>query len=54
MFRLPLPDQNIKAGQNFAIAQILMAVIGSVSTTLYDQEGETGDLFKGLVEEFFP
>jgi hypothetical protein len=54
MFRLPLPDQNIGAGQNFAIAQILMAVIGSVSTTLYNQDGETGDLFKRLVEEFFP
>ena len=54
MFRLPLPDLNIGAGQNFAIAQILMAVIGSISTTLYNQDGETGDLFKGLAEEFFP
>lgn len=54
MFRLPMPDRNVGAGQNFAIAQILMAVIGGVSTTLYNQEGETGDLFKGVIEEYFP
>lgn len=40
MLRLPLPDKGIVAGQNFAITQVLMAVISGVSITLYDQKGE--------------
>jgi len=54
MLRLPLPSQGIVAGQNFAITQVLMAVISSVSTTLYDRNGKSGDLFKSIVEELFP
>ena len=54
MLRLPLPSQGIVAGQNFAITQVLMAVISSASITLYNSKGESGDLFKGVVEEFFP
>jgi hypothetical protein len=54
MLRLPLPSQGIVAGQNFAITQVLMAVVSSVSITLYDSKGESGELFKSVVEEFFP
>ena len=54
MFRLPLPQQDIHAGLNFSIAQILMATISGISITLYDHKGEPGELFKGLVEHYFP
>jgi hypothetical protein len=54
MLRLPLSSQGIVAGQNFAITQVLMAVISSVSITLYNSKGESADLFKSVVEEFFP
>jgi len=54
MLRLPLADRGIIAGQNFAITQVLMAVTSSVSVTLYDSKGESGDLFKETVEKFFP
>lgn len=54
MLRLPLSSQGIVAGQNFAITQILMAVISSVSITLYDSKGASGKLFKSVVEEYFP
>lgn len=49
-----MPNENIVAGQNFAIAQVLMAVISGVSTTLYDSEGEPGKLFTAVVEKCFP
>jgi len=54
MLRMPLADKGIIAGQNFAITQVLMAVTSSVSVTLYDSKGESGDLFKETVEKFFP
>ena len=54
MLRLPLADKGIMAGQNFAITQVLLAVTSSVSVTLYDSKGESGDLFKETVEKFFP
>jgi len=54
MLRLPLPEQGINAGQNSAAAQVLLAVISAVSATLFDTEGLSGELFKGLVEKYFP
>ena len=54
MLRLPLPDNGITAGQNFAITQLLMAVVSGVSITLYDNVGGSGPLFMGVVEKFFP
>lgn len=54
MLRLPLPEEGVIAGQNFAITQVLMAVVSGVSITLYHNTGESGDLFKAVVEEFFP
>lgn len=54
MLRLPLPENGITAGQNFAITQVLMAVISGVSITLYDNVGGSGPLFMDVVEKFFP
>ena len=54
MLRLPLPALGIGAGQNFAATQVLMCVISGASTLLYDNTLESGDAFKGVVEDFFP
>lgn len=54
MLRLPLPDQGIGAGQNFAAVQVLMCVISGVSVLLYDNRLESGESFKGLIENYFP
>ncbi|MEW8481935.1 MAG: hypothetical protein AB2669_13635 [Candidatus Thiodiazotropha endolucinida] len=54
MLRLPLPEQEIVAGQNFAITQVLMAVISGISITLYDKKGRPGDLFKAVIKDYFP
>jgi hypothetical protein len=54
MLRLPAPDIDVTAGCNFAIAQVLLAVVSGVSTTLYAQAGGSGARFKGLLAEFYP
>ena len=54
MLRLPLPTMGITAGQNFAVAQVVLAVISAVSTCLYKSEGESGPLFREVVEQYFP
>jgi len=54
MLRLPIPNYRITAGCNFAIAQVLMAVVGGISTTLYSQTGGKGERFKKLLIDFYP
>jgi hypothetical protein len=59
MLRLPLPDLGITAGCNFAALEVLMAVVGGVSVTLFDAQGgkETGnrgELFRTLLTEAYP
>lgn len=54
MLRLPQPSVDIHAGCNFAIAQVLCAVIGGLSTTLYMQEGGNGHRFKGILIDYYP
>lgn len=54
MLRLPLPSLGITAGQNFAMAQVLLSVISAVSTCLYKSDGESGPLFREAVEHYFP
>ncbi len=54
MLRLPIHNYNLSAGCNFAIAHVLMAVIGGVSTTLYEQSGQVGTRFKGVIVDYFP
>ena len=49
MFRLPIPNYRVTTGCNFAIAQILLAVISGLSVTLYQGAGKSGAKFKGLL-----
>ena len=54
MLRLPLPEQQLTAGCNFAIAQVLAAVISGVSVTLHREEGRSGTRFAKLLESHYP
>jgi hypothetical protein len=54
MLRLPLPQQEIIAGCNFAIAQVLAAVISGISVTLHQESGQSGTRFKKLLEDYYP
>jgi hypothetical protein len=54
MLRLPIHNYRLSAGCNFAIAHVLMAVIGGVSTTLYRHTGRAGERFIGVLEDYFP
>jgi hypothetical protein len=54
MLRLPLPSQELIAGCNFAIAQVLLAVISGVSVTLIRQKGNSGARFKDLLKCHYP
>ena len=54
MLRLPIHNYRLSAGCNFAIAHVLMAVIGGVSTTLYRHTGKVGERFIGVLEDYFP
>jgi hypothetical protein len=54
LLRLPIPNYRLTAGCNFTIAQVLMSVIGGLSTTLYGHGGESGRRFKRLLIDFYP
>jgi hypothetical protein len=54
MLRLPIPKYRIMGGCNFAIAQVLMAAIGGLSTTLYCHAGSKGKRFKDLLVNYYP
>ena len=54
MLRLPAPKLDISAGCNFAIAQVLAAVVSGVSVTLYSHLGSKGNRFKGLLVDYYP
>jgi hypothetical protein len=54
MLRLPIHNYVIHAGCNFAIAHVLMAVIGGVSTALYHSTGKVGERFTGVLVDYFP
>lgn len=51
MFRLPIAEQQLDAGCNFAIAHTLLALIGGISAVLYEQAGAPGELFKKVLNE---
>lgn len=53
MLRLPLPEQGIEAGGNFAIADVLFAVIEGVSAVLYPRHMAEGDGFTNCVERHY-
>ena len=54
LLRLPVPNYRLTAGCNFAIAQVLMSVVGGLSTTLYARGGESGRRFKKLLIDYYP
>ena len=54
MLRLPEPDQQLTAGCNFAITQVLAAAVSGISVTLYSHTGGSGSRFKNLLKDFYP
>jgi hypothetical protein len=54
MLRLPAPHLDITPGCNFAIAQVLAAVVSGVSVTLYAHSGSKGQRFKSLLVNYYP
>jgi len=54
MLRLPLPTDDLVAGCNFAITQVLTSVVSGASTTLYQQRGRKGRLFKEVLRNVYP
>jgi hypothetical protein len=54
MLRLPEPDNQLIAGCNFAITQVLAAAVSGISVTLYSHTGGSGARFKALLKDFYP
>jgi len=54
MLKLPQPSMGLEAGLNFAIAHSLLAAIGGIPATLYASEGEPGELFLGVLRDYYP
>jgi hypothetical protein len=54
MLRLPLKAYNLNGGCNFAIAQVLMSVIGGISATLYEPAWKDNARFKGVLKDYYP
>jgi hypothetical protein len=54
MLRLPEPSQQLTAGCNFAITQVLAAAVSGISVTLYGHKGGSGARFKALLKDFYP
>lgn len=58
LLKLPLPNVGITGGCNFASAALLCNLISGISVVLYTPTNpkvcKRGDLFKGLMLEFFP
>lgn len=57
MLRLPLPEIGLNAGCNFAIANSLLALISGISSLLtdnFDTSGQSGDLFKKILLDYYP
>ena len=57
MFRLPLPEHDVRAGCNFAAANTLLSLVSGCSVTLYEQGSQprkSGQFFKGVLGDFYP
>jgi hypothetical protein len=54
MLRLPAPVIDVAPGCNFALAQVLAAVISGVSVTLFEHSGGKGKRFTRLLVEYYP
>jgi len=57
MLRLPLPEFELSAGCNFAIANSLCALVSGISSLLtdnFDTSRQSGDLFKKILQDYYP
>lgn len=54
LFRLPLPNYVVVGQFHFGIANLLLAAIAGISTTLYAHSGGNGERFRNLLESYYP
>jgi hypothetical protein len=54
MMRLPLQEEGMTHGCNFAAAVVLLELIGGVSSTLFQASGGSGQRYKLLLENYYP
>jgi len=54
MFRLPLQEEGLTSGCNYAGAVFLIEIIGGISTTLFRGTGGSGEKFKTVVRDYYP
>ena len=54
MLRLPLNDDGLKAGCNFASVATLCGLIAGASTIFYSQSGSNAERFKGVLIDYYP
>lgn len=54
MLRLPLDEDGMAAGCNFACVSTLCAIIAGASTIVYSQTGSNGERFKGVLNDYYP
>jgi hypothetical protein len=54
MLRLPLKEEGLTHGCNFAAATVLVEIIGGISSTLFKHRGGSGKRYRALVERYYP
>ena len=54
MLRLPIPNYRLNTGCHLAIAHVLLAAVGGISTTLYRRGKRDNQRFKGLLKDYYP
>lgn len=54
MLRLPLNEEGLTHGCNFAAATVLVEIIGGVSSTLFQHSGGPGEKYKTLLRNWYP
>lgn len=54
MLRLPLKEEGLTHGCNFATATVLLEIIGGISSTLFQGGGKVGERYKKLLHDYYP
>jgi hypothetical protein len=54
MLRLPLAEDGLEAGCNFACVSSLCSLIAGASTIFYSQSGSNAERFKGVLNDYYP
>ncbi len=54
MLRLPLTEDGLEAGCNFACVSSLCGLIAGASTIFYSQSGSNAERFKGVLKDYYP